>query len=95
MNFLIDPMALRRIQAAQRFEKYLKREKRRHLSAVYHDCGHGLSRDQFEEVVWGCFALQQTTGTPWFEVTEGPLGGTVLTYIEPTPTSLGDQETTA
>jgi hypothetical protein len=65
-----------RVNASQRLMKLTQREKELYKKEAYRRCGHGLTSDQFDEVV------QALVSEGWCTSKEGPLGGVVLTYVD-------------
>ena len=65
-----------RVNAAQRLMQLTQREKQLYKAEAYRRCGHGLTSDQFDEVVQGLI----TDG--WCTSDKGPLGAVLLTYVE-------------
>lgn len=65
-----------KVNAAQRLMKLTQREKTMRKADAYRRCGHGLTSEQFDEVVQGLVI------DGWCEYKDGPLGAVLLTYVE-------------
>jgi len=64
-----------RVNAAQRLMALTQRENQIYKTEAYRRCGHGLTEQQFDEVVQGLVKDGWCTATP------GLRGAVVLTYI--------------
>ena len=65
-----------KVNAAQRLMGLTQREKQLYKTEAYRRCGHGLTAEQFDDVVHGLV-------TEGFCISnQGPLGAVLLTYVE-------------
>jgi len=64
-----------RVNAAQRLMEVTQREEEIYKTEAYRRCGHGLTEQQFDEVVQGL------VDDGWCTATLGLRGAVVLTYI--------------